>query len=114
MTIRKSNVELSTLEAWEHHAGPKSADQWVDGRSAKEAARAWLEPGLGNLPMEVVCALGGHASFGSVVRWEAEPEVRLRFDGFAGEPRNTDLLVLAEDAQGPYLIAVGAKRSEEH
>jgi hypothetical protein len=92
MTIRKRDLELLTLEAWERYAGPKSASQWVDGRSAKEVARAWLGAGAGKLPSEVGLALESHASFGRVLRWEAEPKGRLPFDAFAGEPRNSDLV----------------------
>jgi hypothetical protein len=84
----------------------------VDGRSAKEVARAWLEAGPGRLPSEVADALDRHPAFGPLETWEAEPEVKLRFDEFAGEPRNTDLLVRARDLHGPYLIGVEAKADE--
>jgi hypothetical protein len=43
MTIIKNGINILTLEDWERHAGPKRQLQWKDGRSAKEAARAWLE-----------------------------------------------------------------------
>jgi hypothetical protein len=38
--------------------------------------------------------------------------VKLPFDGFAGEPRNTDALVVAQDGFGSYVIAVEAKADE--
>ena len=111
MSIRKQNIELTSLEEWARLAGPKSPDQWVDDRSAKEVARAWLA-GKGILPSEVSSALVGHPAFGPVFSWHAEPETKLPFDGFAGETRNTDLSVHAQDAHGEYLIAVEAKADE--
>jgi len=112
MTISKNGAALLTLEDWQRLGGPKKAEQWVDGRSAKEAARAWLEAEPGRMPAEVVAALERHPAFGSVIDWAAEPEVRLPFDNFDGEPRNTDLLITARDEHGPYLIAVEAKADE--
>jgi hypothetical protein len=65
------------------------------------------------LPPEIAAVCASHADFGIPFCWQAEPEVRLRFDSFRGEPRNTDLLVLAEDHHGVYSIAVEAKADEE-
>jgi hypothetical protein len=53
-----------------------------------------------------------HGDFGPVLDWQAEPEARLRLDEFAGEPRNSDLVVKARDQHGSYLIAVEAKADE--
>lgn len=110
--ISKNGIEITSLEAWFIHAGPKSPTQWVEGRSAKEAARAWLEGNGSQLPSEVRSALVAHDDFGPVLSWRAEPEARLRFDKFRGEPRNSDLAVHAQDAHGSYLIAVEAKADE--
>jgi hypothetical protein len=112
MPISKGGIPLTTLTAWETHAGPKSPNQWVDGRSAKEAARAWLESGGTKLPEEVSSALINHKAFGPVQSWQAEPEAKLSFDSFAGGPRNSDLVVYAQDSHGPFLIAVEAKADE--
>lgn len=109
--IRKNGQVIASLTDWEKYAGPKSSDQWVDDRSAKEAARAWLAGGE-LLPPEISSALAGHPEFGEVLDWSAEPEAKLLFDDFAGEPRNSDLVVHARDAKGSYLIAVEAKADE--
>jgi hypothetical protein len=66
------------------------------------------------MPPEVWAALATHPNFGPVLSWEAEPEARLRFDSFAGEPRNSDLVVHAEDASGPYVLAIEAKADETY
>ena len=112
MAISKGGIALTSLEAWQTHAGPKSSDQWVNDRSAKEVARAWLETGGMNLPEEVSSALVNHEAFGPVQTWQAEPEAKLRFDNFAGEPRNSDLVVHAQGPHGPFLMTVEAKADE--
>jgi hypothetical protein len=118
MTITKTNARgvhvISTLEEWYTYAPPKSPSHWRAGRSAMEIARAWLGNGDGSLPEEVAAIVSSHPEFGAVVSWSAEPEARLHFDSFAGEPRNSDLLVLAEDNFGPYLIAVEGKADEPY
>jgi hypothetical protein len=93
-------------------APPKSKIHWKDGRSAKESARAWLEVSDPELPSEVARALLSNPAFGSVRGWDAEPEAKLCFDTFPGEPRNSDLLVRAQDKFGSFLIAVEAKADE--
>jgi hypothetical protein len=112
MSFTKKGSPLLTLDDWERHAGPKRPIQWQDGRSAKEAARAWLEARSPGLPAEIAAIIATHPAFGPVPWWEGEPEVRLPFDRRRGEPRNTDLLLTAEDAMGRYMIAVEAKADE--
>ncbi len=112
MTFQKDGIPISSLGEWEQLAGPKSKGQWVDGRSAKETARAWLEGGGERLPDEVIAALATNSYFGEVLSWQAEPEAKFRFDTFAGEPRNSDLSINAIDKFGHYLITVEAKADE--
>ncbi|MEP7312258.1 MAG: hypothetical protein ABI859_06725 [Pseudomonadota bacterium] len=110
MPISKGEV-ISSLIEWEKLGKPKRPEHWVDGRSAKEAARAWLSGGE-DLPAEVAELLASHPAFGEVLNWDAEPEARLRFDECPGEPRNSDLVVHATDAKGAYVVAVEAKADE--
>lgn len=112
MTIVKKGTIITSLCEWKTLAGPKKKNQWKEGRSAMEAARAWLEGKGKTLPPEVLSALGGHQAFGSIQSWQAEPEAKLRFDTFAGETRNSDLIVYAKDSHGSFLIAVEAKADE--
>jgi hypothetical protein len=112
MNISKDGIPITSLADWERLAGPKRHNMWVDGRSAKEVARAWLEGGGTHLPHDVASLLDNHPDFGPVLEWNAEPEARLRFDDFPGEPRNSDLVVYAKDLHGPYVIAVEAKADE--
>ena len=113
MPITKGNRTITSLTDWEAYAGPKSKSHWVDDRSAKEVARAWLAGGE-QLPPEVSAALLSHPRFGAALEWQAEPEAKLRFDDFPGEPRNSDLAVHVRDAAGGYLIAIEAKADESY
>lgn len=113
MLISKDGSPILTLEDWLRLAKPKSKAHWKDHRSAKEAARSWLAASAsGAVPPEIAGALQRSTSFGVVEEWAAEPEVQLPFDDFPGEPRNSDLLVRARDANGNFLIAVEAKADE--
>lgn len=112
MTVTRRGQPIRSLDEWLALAGPKRDYHWQDGRSAMEAARAWLGATSPALPPEVAAALSAHAAFGSVLEWSAEPEVRLSFDELRGEPRNTDLLVRARDSHGEFLVAVEAKADE--
>jgi hypothetical protein len=114
MTLEKSGIEIPDLKAWKRLAPPKSDSQWIDGRSAKEVARCWLAAQPDGLPPEIAEALLAHRDFGPISAWTAEPEAKLRFDSFAGEPRNSDLAVICEDSQGSYLLAVEAKADEPY
>jgi hypothetical protein len=112
MPILKGNVQVHSLAQWAAVASPKLKSQWADGRSAKELARAWLETNEPNLPPEVAQVLATHEAFGVVQQWKAEPEAKLPFDEFDGEPRNSDLVVEATDQYGSFLIAVEGKADE--
>jgi hypothetical protein len=114
MRISKGTQVISSLSEWLEYAPPKSAHHWVDGRSAKEVARAWLETDGNSMPSEVHDALAVHPNFGPVLSWEGEPEAKLRFDAFLGEPRNCDLVVYASDEAGPYVLAIEAKADEPY
>jgi hypothetical protein len=111
MTISKDGRPIRSLADWKARAGPKRVGQWKEHRSAFESARCWLGVTSPKLPSEVE-ALLDHRDFGPVERWTAEPEARLPFDRYPGEPRNADLLIHASDRHGDYLIAVEAKVDE--
>lgn len=110
--ISKDGRPIRTLDEWREFAGPKSAGQWKDGRSAKEAARVWLGEDPSTLPSEIAALLSSHADFGLTRRWAAEPEARVPFDSFRGEPPNIDILAKVEDAKGSAVLVVEAKADE--
>lgn len=112
--IEKAATAIADLGSWQTLAPPKHARQWVDGRSAKEVARRWLGFAPVRMPPEITSALHGHADFGVVEEWRAEPEAKLPFDSFRGEPRNSDLAVYCRDTHGSFLLAVEAKADESY
>ncbi|WP_313644576.1 hypothetical protein [Stenotrophomonas sp.] len=114
MPISKNGRPISTIEEWQQRAPPKAVHHWVDGRSAKEVARAWLSASSTAYPTEVQFALVEHPKFGPVLSWECEPEAKLPFDSFPGEPRNSDLAISATDSFGTYVLAVEAKADEPY
>ena len=110
--IKKGSETISDLETWFRLSGLKEL-HWKDGRSAKECARAWLELNPDCVPEEIGQALRSHPDFGRILPgWSAEPEARVKFDTFGGEPANIDVLLMAEDERGPLVIAVEAKADE--
>ena len=111
--IKKDNKPICDLETWLRLAGPKKKEaHWKDGRSAKECARAWLEkPDC--VPAEISQAIRTHPDLGRILPgWSAEPEARVAFDSFRGEPSNLDVLLTATDEKGLIVIAVEAKADE--
>lgn len=110
--IRKGETVLDSLEVWERLAGPKSAAQWKEYRSAKECAHAWLagEEPL-QIPEELVRVLRTHSDFGTVIEWEAEPECLVPFDDYGG-PANIDMLLSGRDEHGGLVMAIEAKADE--
>lgn len=109
--IRKGTEQIESLDVWKKLAGPKRDYQWKDGRSAKESARAWLDSSP-HLPVEIAQLLALNVDFGQATSWTAEPEARVRFDSFGGEPANLDSLVDATDLHSDFVIAVEAKADE--
>lgn len=101
---------MSTIELWGDYAPPKRPDQWKDGRSAKESARAWIasQP---LIPSEILDCLESHRDFRHLKEWRAEPEAQVSFDSFGGPP-NLDVLLRGVDSYGLMIIAIEAKADE--
>lgn len=109
--IRKGGNLLTTLDEWHLHASPKSSDHWKDGRSAMENARAWVDADSALQP-DVEAALAKCSDFEPVSRWCAEPEAHVAMDSFRGGQPNIDLLLMAEDDRGSFVVAIEAKADE--
>jgi hypothetical protein len=114
MIISKNGAEIRSVDEWFTHAKPKKGiDQWKDGRSAKECARAWC-PQTGDpcVPRELVMLLDSHADMQGAAVHSVTPEQPVRFDRLRGEPRNADIVMLAQSALGSIAISVEAKADE--
>ena len=113
MRIEKGNASITNLDEWLEHAGPKNPEQhWVEGGSAMEAARAWLDAAPNGPPNEVADLLRSHTDFRNAVIDRVEPEARVSFETRRGEPRNADLVVIGHDDHGPFAGSVEAKADE--
>ncbi len=112
MKIQKAGVAINNIDDWERLAPPKGKNKhWVDGRSAKECARAWLENAPSAPPHEIGSLLSSHSHFSDMLIEQVEPEALLSFDERNG-PRNADLSITARDAGGVVAITVEAKADE--
>jgi len=95
MRISKNNETIRSLGDWFRLAPPKGKKkQWVDGRSAKELARAWFpREGEPVVPEEVLAALASCDDIGPVEFDQGWPECsvtggRIRSESVAGMNRN--------------------------
>ena len=113
MNIVKNGREILSVDEWLELAPPKGGPkQWVQGRSALECARAWFADQGPTVPAELIALLVSHPdTSGAVVRF-ITPEQRVRFDRLRGEPRNADVVALADHPAGPIAISIEAKADE--
>jgi hypothetical protein len=106
--------DIYTVDDWFHLAPPAGgARRWVDGRSAKELAKAWCGRGSDSaVPIELQELLKTHPDIDGAAIFEAFPERKVRFDDIPGEPRNADLVCIAERANQRIAISIEAKADE--
>lgn len=106
--------DIYTVDDWFRLAPPARGDKhWVDGKSAKELAKAWCGRSSGPaVPIELQELLRTHPDIDGAVIFEATPEHKVRFDKIRGEPRNTDLVCIAERANQLIAISIEAKAGE--
>lgn len=112
--ISKDRHAITSVETWFQYAPPKDGEkQWVDGRSAKELAKAWFPTsGQACVPDELSSLLISHADFATAEITTGTPEVRIPLDDYPGETRNADLVLLAKRGGDTILITVEAKADE--
>ncbi|HTI88625.1 MAG TPA: hypothetical protein VL966_18640 [Alphaproteobacteria bacterium] len=112
MQISKAGHPITTVDDWRKYAPPKSEIHWKDDRSAKELAKSWLSETHRSMPGKLIEILRTHPDTASAVLESAEPEVAIQFDSHGGEPRNADLAIRANTADGPLAITIEAKSDE--
>ena len=101
---------IDSVERWFELAPPKRGrDHWVDGKSAKELAKAWFRSGRGALPSELVALLASPMATRDAELTVALAERVTRFDGY-GEGRNHDLLLqMRRDDEAKIIVGIEAK-----
>jgi hypothetical protein len=106
--VHKNEQPIESIEDWFRLAPPAGGRrQWKEGRSAKEAARRWLQ----GVPPEVAEALDFHVDLRGFTATFAEPEVKTELDEFPRK-RNHDLIVEGQGPNGSVLLCVEAKADE--
>ena len=78
-----------------------------------ELARTWFpQEGLPQIPSELYAILSSHPDTIGTVIHEGLPEHKVKLDGFKGETRNTDLVLLGHTGQKSIVISIEAKADE--
>jgi hypothetical protein len=115
MRITKDGNLITSVEEWFKYAPPKGlAEQWVDGRSAKECAKAWFPaPGEPRVPVELEQLWASHPHIGAVSLDEGTPELAVPLDDFPGETRNADMVAWGSCTAGGILVSIEAKADEK-
>jgi hypothetical protein len=112
MRIERNGRVITSLEEWRQWAPPKSADQWVPGRSAYECAYAWCGSGSVCMPSQLASLLDSREETRGLSADVVFPEHKIRFDDRAGEPRNADLAFVGEASGRKVAVTVEAKADE--
>lgn len=110
--IAPDGYRILSLSDWENHAPPKQSIQWKCGRSAMELAKAWTRVKPPAVPAEMDMILNSRCRTSGLAIEKAFPEAKTRLDDLPGEPRNSDLMVVAKSGSGLAVIEVEAKVDE--
>src|SRR5436853_87291 len=80
---------------------------------AYECARAWCAYQSGpRFPSELANLLASHPDTNGAIIARAEPECRIHFDKLSDEPRNADIVAIADHPAGRLAINIEAKSDE--
>lgn len=108
--LDKTGEKVNTVEEWLIKCPPaKGANQWKDGRSAKEFAKYILDCNKSKLPNEIKYLL---QKLGITYDedWVGYPERKTCFDSYGGNTRNHDMLLI--NSKSKIIIGIEAKADE--
>jgi len=104
---------IKSVNDWFKYAPPKRGEeQWKDGRSAKELAKAWFRDGFARVPAELELLFRSHPITDSLVVEMGIPEKQTPLDDFKGETRNTDLMLFGHTRDARVVVGIEAKADE--
>jgi hypothetical protein len=105
--------EIVSIEDWLKHCPPKRGlEHWVDGRSAKELAKAWFRTGVAAVPEELKRVLDSHELTRHLVVESVAPECVTVLDDFPGENRNHDLVLSGRSGTRRVVVGIEGKADE--
>jgi len=105
-------VEIDSEDSWLLHAPPeKGEDQWKDGYSAKEQAKAWLRPGRPEVPDEWWAALADLC--GEVDEIHGRPEHQTALDRFPRKRKHDLFACLRRSGEMTAAVGVEATACED-
>jgi hypothetical protein len=103
---------IDSVDRWFEVAPPRGgASQWVDGKSAKELAKAWFASGTAVMPKELAALLASFPLTRNAVATLGIAERGTTFDEF-GRPRKHDLLLQLQGEEHVSVVAIEAKVNE--
>jgi hypothetical protein len=103
---------IRTIEDWETYSPPASKErQWVDGRSAKELAKIWLNNGAFQIPDELSLLFKSNLLLENIEIKLAIPEYKTELDEY-GKGRVHDLLLHGNIGKENLIISIEAKVDE--
>ncbi|MED2974873.1 hypothetical protein P4361_21890 [Fictibacillus sp. B-59209] len=114
MLIRSfSGRAINSIKEWQMYSPPASKDlHWVDGRSAKELAKAWVnENGVPHVPQVLSLLMQSHTTTLNLEIESAIPECKTVLDSY-GKGRMHDLLLIGKTGNEKVVISIEAKVDE--
>lgn len=113
LNVRGPRGPIDSIWSWFANAPPKDPSaQWKSRCSAMEIARLWCADGRPAIPQALAEALAQNDLTAGFTGWDVDAEYVTALDGFRGEGRNHDLVIVGEARGVPTLVAVEAKAAE--
>jgi hypothetical protein len=107
----RHGASISSTAEWGKLAGPANPTHWVDDRSAKCLAEAWIERDSAKRLARLLARSDGRGLDGFVPE-VGTAEAQTAFDEFRGGRRNHDLLVRGKATAGRVVVGVEGKGDE--
>lgn len=111
MSLDRQNI--FSVDEWFETCPPRrGAEQWKDGFSAKELAKAWFRHGRPRVPSEYMSLFESAPPFAGMSVATVHPEVQTSLDEFRGG-RSADAVLLGVANGQRVLVSVEAKAGED-
>jgi len=108
----KQGDKILSIKDWFMCLPKRTQAQWIDGRSAKELAKAWFSSGVPKMPEELKKLLKSHSYTSTFKPQYAIAEKVTRLDKFPGGHRNHDLLLVGSAENCKVVLSIEAKADE--